>query len=434
MIIGNIMSPTQSFFLLFLSLLIIGSVSVITSSELLIQTQLTDFSFLYSIVTILVFLILSILYIKEYILRKKTQKDLVKETEFFKLAIAGGNVYAFQFYDNHIYFDPDFYKTNKFIGEHPLTIEELRSNIHPDDTAIFDKEVHLIKSGKIKNRNSIGRYRFNTDNYEWWECRYSYDAENNSISGLFLNINKLKLAEQELIESRIKAEESDRMKTAFLANISHEIRTPLNAIMGFTDLITNNTEELSEEEKKMFLNIINTNCELLLKLFTNMMDLSMLESRKIKYQYTTCNLNKLLNELYQTHQLFIPNNISLDLHLPNETHCIQTDTYRLRQVMNNLIINAIKFTHEGFICLGYHETEDKKHICLYVEDSGIGIPLQNQSKIFDRFFKLNEFSQGSGLGLSICKMIVTNLEGEIRLKSEEGKGSRFSIYLPIKQK
>lgn len=230
---------------------------------------------------------------------------------------------------------------------------------------------------------------------------------------------------ESLADALEKANESDHMKSVFLANMSHEIRTPLNAIVGFSSLLTE--LELSEEEKKQYAEIITTNNDLLLKLINDILDLARLESGHISLQMISCDLTQLVKELYNSYLPNIPDSISYRIKCPETPVCLTTDRDRLYQVLENILNNAIKFTSKGFIEIGYEYLADKQEVCLYVQDSGIGISQEEQDIIFERFKKLDDFIQGTGLGLSICHAITQRLDGRISILSEKDKGSRFTL-------
>lgn len=232
-----------------------------------------------------------------------------------------------------------------------------------------------------------------------------------------------------LADALKKAEESDRMKSIFLASMSHEIRTPLNAIAGFSQLIAD--PEIPEEEKDNYSKILLSNVDLLLKLIHDILDLVSIESGHLIFNYTACNMTDLLQEAYQHHCHAISETVCFRKQLPVDPTFIHTDPQRLMQVIDNLIKNAIKFTPAGEIEIGY--TEDAIHHTLrvYVKDTGVGIPADKQQEIFQRFSKLDQFVQGTGLGLAICQVIVHRFNGKIHLQSEVGKGSCFTIELPL---
>lgn len=249
------------------------------------------------------------------------------------------------------------------------------------------------------------------------------------IIGVSWDITEQKNAELKVIEARIRAEESDRLKTAFLANMSHEIRTPLNAIVGFSDLLSD-TSGFTEEEVKLFIETINKNCGLLLALINDILDLSRIESGTMDFQFAGHNLPLLMKNVYDSQRLNMPPGVQLVLKLPeNSKKYLVTDNVRLQQVVNNLINNAVKFTTQGSITFGYTE-EEPGYTSLFVEDTGKGISEDGLRHIFERFYKVDSFTQGAGLGLSICQTIVGRLNGMITVTSEEGHGTRFTVRLP----
>ena len=223
-----------------------------------------------------------------------------------------------------------------------------------------------------------------------------------------------------------KAREADMLKSTFLANMSHEIRTPLNAIVGFSGIIA---EMDDEEGKDEYVKIINTNCDLLLRLVTDILDFSKIESGMMDYSLADVNIKEICAEQYKVHSLKVQEGVSMrcDLNaLPDKI--LHTDPKRVTQVVSNLLSNAIKFTEQGSITLSYRVEED--HVLFEVSDTGIGISARHIETIFERFTKVDSFKQGTGLGLSICKTIVNALRGEIGVDSTPGVGSRFWFTLP----
>ncbi len=223
-----------------------------------------------------------------------------------------------------------------------------------------------------------------------------------------------------------KAREADMLKSTFLANMSHEIRTPLNAIVGFSGILAEMDEE---EEKDEYVKIINQNCDLLLRLITDILDFSKVESGVMDYSLTDVNIKEICREQYKVHSLKVQEGVTMicDLDaLPDKI--LYTDPKRVTQVISNLLSNAIKFTEQGHISLSYSVKED--HVLFEVSDTGIGVSAAHIDTIFERFTKVDSFRQGTGLGLSICKTIVKALQGEIGVDSTPGKGSRFWFTLP----
>ena len=249
------------------------------------------------------------------------------------------------------------------------------------------------------------------------------------IEGVVIRVDDVTERQQmigELEKARKQAEQSDKLKSAFLANMSHEIRTPLNAIVGFSDLlmITDNPAEKEEYSK-----IINTNNELLLKLINDILDLSKIEAGSVELKYEEFDLAVYFDELATSMQWRIKNpQVRLISVNPYTVCMVKLDKKRFAQILTNYVTNAIKYTPEGTIEMGYEKVEDG--IRIYVRDTGIGIPEDKKDKVFYRFEKLDEFAQGTGLGLSICKAIVEACEGSIGFESEYGKGSFFWAVLP----
>ncbi|MBI9060545.1 MAG: hypothetical protein JEZ14_01065, partial [Marinilabiliaceae bacterium] len=246
---------------------------------------------------------------------------------------------------------------------------------------------------------------------------------------------KVKDRTRELEKAKVKAEESDRLKSAFLSNMSHEIRTPMNAIIGFSELLLEPSFE--EKERIAFAQMIKTNGDTLLNLLSDIIDISMIESGQLKTSQSRTDVNQLMNAVYATFSKtnVIDDKLGVELILDctDKEIVLNTDPLRLTQILNNLLGNALKFTEQGFVKMGCQVISDQ-WVEFYVEDSGIGIDLEYQKQIFDRFLKVEEdkdhLYRGSGLGLTITKNLVELLDGTIGLESEKDKGSRFFFRLP----
>ena len=233
------------------------------------------------------------------------------------------------------------------------------------------------------------------------------------------------MSEKELILARDKAEMMDRLKSAFLANMSHEIRTPLNAIVGFSDLLVD-TENI--EERREYIQIVKENNDLLLQLISDILDLSKIEAGTFEFTNGDVDVNMLCEDIVRSMQMKVKENVEL-MFDPHLAECrIISDRNRLHQVISNFVNNAIKFTSEGSIRVGYKQKGEELEF--YVQDTGVGIDVESQAHIFERFVKLNSFVHGTGLGLSICQSIVEQMGGKIGVESEPGKGSRFWFSLP----
>ena len=257
------------------------------------------------------------------------------------------------------------------------------------------------------------------------------------------DITQLKETEKQLTLAKEKAENADLSKSAFLANMSHEIRTPLNAITGFAEIrtplnaIVGFSELLAaantEEEKAQYQEIIKMNADLLLQLVNDILDMSKIEAGTLEFVYTKVDINLLLSDLRQLFQMKVNDaggNIQI-IAEPSLPSCsIETDRNRVAQVLSNFTTNAIKFTQEGTISIGYEARDTELYF--YVTDSGAGIPADKLPEVFGRFVKLNKDKKGTGLGLSISKTIVNKLEGQIGADSVEGKGSTFWFTIPYR--
>ena len=235
-----------------------------------------------------------------------------------------------------------------------------------------------------------------------------------------------KKQQKELEAARIKAEESDRLKSAFLANMSHEIRTPLNAIVRFSKLVI---DAECTNEKEQYAEIIERNSEILLNLFNDILDLSSLEADSLSFNIRPIKLIDICLQLEQQFCYKVKNGTKLILDDVDTELYVSGDWNRIIQIISNLLSNAAKFTPKGEIHFGYREKED--FVEFYVKDSGIGIPAERVATIFQRFGKINDFVQGIGLGLTLCRMLVEKMGGRIWLRSQEGKGSRFYFTLPL---
>ena len=239
------------------------------------------------------------------------------------------------------------------------------------------------------------------------------------------DITKDKLMEQELIDAKERAEESDKLKSAFIANMSHEIRTPLNAIVGFSKIIA---ETQDPEERKSYYSIVETNNGRLLGLINEILDLSKIESGIMEFDLEPTNLASLCRDILQTLSLRCQPGVKLIFEDSDQDLIINTDKNRLSQVLNNLIGNAIKFTKQGSIRFGYHHIGD--FLEFTVTDTGSGISPDKIRKVFDRFIKGDNFTQGTGLGLPICKSIIEKMGGTISVESVYGEGANFVFTIP----
>ena len=384
-------------------------------------------SILGAVFVLTVIVLLSFSLLRERRRKREALRNLLYEHETLCLAIEGNSTYAWRLEGDSVSCDSQFCE---LIHHRPgrLLLDEITPYIHPGDLPVFRKNI----ASRHERTHHKGQYRCNfTGEFQWWE--FSYNTIHTPghapiIAGLLQNIQELKDHEQELIESRELAEQAE-LKQSFLNNMSHEIRTPLNAIVGFSDMLANEPE-FSNEERQEFVDIINTNTKLLLKLVGDVLELSRIESGNLSFTFQRESVCRLLDDVYQTHSLLIRPPVQFLKDFPPEDVQVNVDPMRLTQVLTNFLNNANKFTKGGSIRLGYCCPSGMSEVHLYVEDTGIGIPHSEQKMIFERFYKRSEFSQGVGLGLSICVLIVEKMGGRIELQSEEGRGSRFTVVLP----
>lgn len=356
---------------------------------------------------------------------------------FFNMAVEESSVYPWQYnLKTQMFTFPAGFLTRWGFPETATTISrvDIDSMIYFEDVEenrrIFDTALAGVSSSTRMNFRQLNAH----GNYEWWEYRTSVfegltpDVPYN-VLGVCQSIQRYKTTEVELTAARDEALRADKLKSAFLANMSHEIRTPLNAIVGFSDLLSD-TSDFTEEEVGQFVETINKNCGLLLTLINDILDLSRIESGTMDFRFTSHSLPLLMKNVYDSQQLNMPSGVKLVLSLPEGSKkYLVTDNVRLQQVVNNLINNAAKFTFQGSITFGYTEDEPG-YVTLFVEDTGKGISKEGLAHIFERFYKVDSFTQGAGLGLSICHTIVERLHGVISATSEEGVGTRFSVRIP----
>ena len=280
--------------------------------------------------------------------------------------------------------------------------------------------------------------RSSTEN-QWVQinCIPEFDEQGKLLGafGVWRNINDLMCKQDQLRKETKRARESGQLKTLFLANMTHEIRTPINSIVGFTEVLS----ALEGEDKKEVIQIIKNNCDMLLRLINDILTVSSLESGQMDIRPVEVDFAKSFNELFESLRPRVQEpGVEFIKDNPYATLPIKVDVDRVSQVITNFLTNAVKYTHQGHIKLGYHteaRTIDGKQLeglYVYCEDTGDGIAPESQPKIFDRFYKVDDFVQGTGLGLSICKAFTDACHGDIGVISEgKGKGSMFWMWIPL---
>ena len=306
------------------------------------------------------------------------------------------------------------------------------SRAHPDDQEHYHNMFTSLCRGEISEARIEARMLFpGKKEYVWREVFatvYERDEKGRPsvILGCSTNIQERKNQELSLEEAKVKAEAADKMKSKYLADMSHEIRTPLNAITGFSELMAFAD---TDEERMSYYDVIKMNNQLLMQLINDILDISKIEADAIKITYEQLDVSELMDTIYASAKLRVPGGVKLVLEKGADHHMFGTDSMRLLQLINNLVNNAIKNTKEGSITMGYTIQPDNQ-LRFYVRDTGIGIDKDKLKDVFGRFVKINDYMEGIGLGLAICKGLVVKMGGSIHVTSELGVGSEFSFILP----
>ena len=306
------------------------------------------------------------------------------------------------------------------------------SRAHPDDQEHYHNMFTSLCRGEISEARIEARMLFpGKKEYVWREVFATvYERDDKGrpsvILGCSTNIQERKNQELSLEEAKVKAEAADKMKSKYLADMSHEIRTPLNAITGFSELMAFAD---TDEERMSYYDVIKMNNQLLMQLINDILDISKIEADAIKITYEQLDVSELMDTIYASAKLRVPGGVKLVLEKGADHHMFGTDSMRLLQLINNLVNNAIKNTKEGSITMGYTIQPDNQ-LRFYVRDTGIGIDKDKLKDVFGRFVKINDYMEGIGLGLAICKGLVVKMGGSIHVTSELGVGSEFSFILP----
>ncbi|GKI20822.1 sensor histidine kinase [Odoribacter laneus] len=316
----------------------------------------------------------------------------------------------------------------------PDTLTDAYRNLSaPDQRSLIDflqdtrpnRPLHYRKEFSVLHRDG----RLHWLSYQIGITGYQQETGGFIFTEISQNIDRAKAMEEELYNAMLKAQRSEKLKNAFIANMGHEIRTPLNAIVGFSNLL-NETDDL--EKRQEMVHQIEENNEILLRLIHDIIDLSKIESGTMDFTFSPTDLTDLFNDMAILAKMKTsPENIKINCEFPEEHYCILTDKVRLKQVLTNFIGNAVKFTSQGSITLGYRLQANELYG--YVSDTGIGISPEKQKKIFERFFRENKNYKGFGLGLSISQSIIEGLQGEIGVESKVGLGAKFWFRLPIQE-
>lgn len=291
-----------------------------------------------------------------------------------------------------------------------------------------------IFSGRSNSYHQQYRIKSGNSGMTYWEESYAIIADRDAeghptkIVGTTMRIDERKKLEADLINARNRAEESDRLKTAFLANMGHEIRTPLNAIVGFADLLP---VVEAEEDRQQLINEIQNNNRKLLRIIDGLVSMSKIEAEAKNLVKSQIDLVTLLNDIAKEYGTMVDQkSVVLATQFPYTQLMITTDLSKLKEIISNLVQNAVKFTLKGHITLGY-DMQKGDHVRIWVKDTGKGIPETELNKIFERFVKLDEYIPGTGLGLSVAKSHAESLGGTIGVESQLGQGSTFWVVLPL---
>ena len=358
---------------------------------------------------------------------------VVEFEEFFSLAGDYAKVgYArYNLLTGEGYAGESWYRNMGLPSDKPLKEVFIGENIHPEDAPARRRFLESVLKGSEKTFRDNLRIGRDDGSYSW-TCDQmlvrDYRPEEGIIEIICINydITEMKRMEAELIEAKEQAETLERLKSVFLANMSHEIRTPLNAIVGFADLLTTTDDP---EEKTEYNQIISTNSELLLRLINDILNLSKIEAGFMDRKIEKFDFASYFNDLCASaRQRMTRPEVELVCENPYQHCLVQLDKNRLGQVILNYATNAIKYTPEGFIKMGYEFVDGG--LRFYVADSGIGISEEKQQRVYQRFEKLDEFAQGTGLGLSICKAITEAAGGKVGFETKEGEGSTFWSWIP----
>ena len=367
---------------------------------------------------------------------REERKNLEMLEEIHKrltLSMDGGRVALWDIQGENIEFDENY---TRLVGMEQRTFvrTDFLKYAYPDDVSLLNSLYETLHQSTDMHVRRV-RFSFSEENYRWYElrCRSLKDAKGRiMLAGVMQDIQLQVEREEQLIQAKQMAENAE-LKQSFLNNMSHEIRTPLNAIVGFTNLLVGEGgDEIEPEEKKAMLEIINRNNELLLKLVNDVVEISRLDSGNLDLKIKEWNMTTVVKEIYMAYQTLIKPSLQFHLVLDESLSLpVRIDRMRFIQVISNFLNNADKFTRSGSVTLGCSVDKEHRKVSVYVQDTGKGIDEKERMMIFDRFYKTDEFEQGSGLGLSICKVIIERLCGHIEVQSEVGKGSRFTVILSL---
>lgn len=362
------------------------------------------------------------------------ENEKKRDVEFdFVLKAMGLSIWHVNTETGELVFDKDFREKRDDLvmatGEKAIDNASL---LVDEDAVRVGKSLGDLCAGLKTEYHEQYRVRVPHTSSTYWEESYAtigarnIDGTPSLVVGTTQRIDERKAMETALKQALTKAEESDRLKSAFIANMSHEIRTPLNAIIGFTSVLP---DVESREERQELINLIQENNQKLLRIIDDVMNISKIEAGKEQLQLTTFNINLILDELVDKYQPKLSPEVLMTTQYAAAELEITTDMTRLLESIDHILSNAVKFTSRGSITVGYDAVKDHR-LRIWIRDTGKGIAPENHERVFERFFKVDEFIPGAGLGLSISRVMAFSLGGNVGLESALGKGSTFWVEIP----
>ena len=371
----------------------------------------------------------------------KSELNLLKSLEKhnveyeFVLGVMRLSIWHLDTTTGQLTFEQDFReKGNKYFSNvDGTTFQETIMALDSRDADRVNQALIDLCAGRRSSYHEMYRVKVPYDNSVYWEESYATVADRNAdgkptkIIGTTMSIDDRKAMEEALVQARNRAEESDRLKTAFIANMSHEIRTPLNAIVGFTSLLPDITDDA---ERQGLLDLVNENTQKLLRIVDDVVSISKIESGQEQLVMTTFDLNNLLIEAMNYFTSKVNPNVEMKQSFAQESLTITTDMIRLSTIAKHLVSNATKFTTQGIIEVGYDQPQDGR-VVIWVRDTGKGIAEADRERIFKFFTKVDDFSEGLGLGLPLTRRHVENLGGKFWLDPDYHDGCRFIFEFPL---
>lgn len=361
-----------------------------------------------------------------FVLRKIAviEKKIIMENQLRDLIVDGADYTIWVIKGETMQFSAKFAR-RAHMPSSSMKLSQLATCVMPeskDAWGLFQRQYR--KTGRHHLRLHFLFY----DTPHWYE--FIYQAENDSTSGIMIQVDKTVARENEMKKLQEGIQEV-ALKQSFLSNISHDLRTPLNAVTGFTQLMTAEGIELSEDEMKEYNGLIHQNSELMLRMIDGVMMKSQIETGDTKMKPMDVSATKFIHDTYHTHLILTPANITLNAEQDTPDCIVSFDLHRTQQVINNFLSNAFKFTPEGSVTIGWKKIPDTNEVEFYCQDTGIGVSEENAKHLFDRFYKVSERSIGTGLGLNISRAIIEKQGGTIGVESKIGHGSRFWFRFPL---